>query len=165
MDIKHTIKDNYLDETDYKNIKNIMLGKEFPWLFSDNVSSSNDKSKFSFFWNHVFFLQNHGVTSPFFKSLGPLLKKLEFKALIRVKANLYSNQGKIVEHKKHKDYNYRHKGALFYLNTCNGFTTLADGTKIESVGNRIVFFDPSIPHHSSTCTDENVRVNLNFNYF
>ena len=30
------------------------------------------------FWFHVFFLQNHGVTSSFFKSLGPLLKKLEF---------------------------------------------------------------------------------------
>ena len=164
-DIQHTIQDNYLNETDYKNIKNLMLGKEFPWIFSDNVSSSNDKTKFNFFWFHIFFLQNQGVTSSFFKNLGPLLKKLEFKALIRVKANLYSNQGKIVEHKKHRDYTYRHKGALFYLNTCNGFTTLADGTKIESVGNRILFFDPSISHHSSTCTDTSVRANINFNYF
>jgi hypothetical protein len=163
--IQYTIQDNYLNETDYKNIKNVMLGGDFSWHFFDTVASFNDQRKFHFFWTHVFFVQNAGVTSPLFKILNPILKKIKFKALIRVKANLYSNQGKIEEHQKHVDYPFKHKAALFSLNTCNGFTTLNDGTKIKSVGNRMLFFDPSIPHHSSTCTDASVRANINFNYF
>jgi len=165
MDIKHTVKDNYLDEAEYKNLKKIMLGGNFPWSFHETVSSYNDQHKSHFFWTHVFFSRDAGILSPFFKTLNPILKKLEIKALIRVKANLYSNQGKIEEHEKHIDYDFKHKGALFSLNTCNGFTMLEDNTKIKSVGNRILLFDPSIPHQSSTCTDTNVRVNININYF
>ena len=87
------------------------------------------------------------------------------KALIRAKANLYSNQSKIIEHDIHTDYPFKHKGVLFSLNTCNGFTEFEDKTKIQSVENRAIFFDPSLPHHSSTCTDAPTRVNINFNYF
>jgi len=165
MDIKHVIHDNYLNEGDHKNLKKLMMKETFPWSFKDTVASPFDKDKLHFYWTHIFFTQSSGITSPFFNMLLPILNKLEVKALIRVKANLYSNQGKIIEHKKHFDFVFEHKGALFSLNTCNGFTTLNDGTKIKSVGNRILLFDPSIPHHSSTCTDENIRVNININYF
>ena len=165
MDIKHVIHDNYLNEVDYKNLTTIMMKDKFPWLFKDTVASHLDKDNLHFYWSHSFFTQASGISSPFFNILLPILNKLKVKALIRIKANLYSNQGKIVEHEKHIDFNFEHKGALFSLNTCNGFTTLKDGTKIQSVGNRMLCFDPSISHHSSTCTDTNVRVNINFNYF
>ena len=166
MDIKHTVKDNYLNEDDYKNLKHIIMeGGTFPWHFFNTVANAGEQHKFNFYWTHVFFVHNAGITSPFFKILDPILRKLKFKALIRIRANLYSNQGEMKEHEKHVDYDFPHKGALFSVNTCNGFTALADGTKIKSVGNRILLFNPSIPHHSSTCTDTNVRVNINFNYF
>ena len=32
-------------------------------------------------------------------------------------------------------------GAIFSLNTCDGYTKFKDGTKVESVANRIVIFD------------------------
>ena len=162
--MKYTIKDNFLNEADYENIKNIILGEEFPWYFQQEVTYFT-KHKPHFFWGHVFFRQNQGITSSFFKILVPILKKLDIKALIRIKANLYSRDDKIKEHEKHVDYSFKHKGALFSVNTCNGFTMLADGTKIKSVGNRLLLFDTSQPHHSSTCTDAKVRVNINFNYF
>jgi len=166
MDIKHTVQDNYLNETDYKGLKKaIMLETNFPWYFTEKVAGMNDQREFYFYWAHIFFTQHGGVTSPFLNILSPILKKLKLKALIRVKANLYSNQGKIVEHENHVDFPFKHKTALFSLNTCNGFTVLAHNTKIKSVGNRMLFFDASKPHHSSTCTDENVRVNITFNYF
>ena len=167
MDIKYTIKDNYLDKEDYDKINNMISGREFPWYFSDTVIHSDDKPNINcFFWYHIFFRERGGgATTPFFKILIPILKKLEIKALIRIKANLYSNQGKIIEHGNHVDYPFKHKSALFFLNTCNGFTTLGDNTKIMSVANRMLFFDASIPHHSSTCTDTKVRININFNYF
>ena len=165
MDIKHIVQDNYLNETDYKNLKNIMLGGDFPWYFNDKVADMNDQDKFHFYWTHTFFKQDGGVTSSFYKILDPILKKLKFKALIRIKANLFSNQGKIVEHEDHSDFPFAHKGALFSLNTCNGSTILKNNTKISSIANRMLLFDPSIPHRSSTCTDENTRVNININYF
>ena len=59
---------------------------------------------------------------------------------------------------------FPHKGAIFYINTNNGFTVLEDGTEIASVSNRLLLFNPSEPHHSTSCTDVKRRVNINFNY-
>ena len=156
--------DNFLNQADYEKLRNIMLGDDFPWYFQQEVLYFT-KDKTQFFWSHVFFEHDKGITSSFYKILDPLLKKLKFKALIRVKANLYSRQDKIIEHDNHSDFSFPHKGALFSLNTCNGFTILKDNTKIPSVGNRVLLFDPSIPHRSSTCTDAKVRCNININYF
>ncbi len=36
---------------------------------------------------------------------------------------------------------------------------------IDSVANRILFFDPSEEHSSSLCTDQKRRITINFNYF
>ena len=165
MDLKYIIKDDFLNQADYENIKNIILGNEFPWYFQHEVANLDTCLPDQFFWGHIFFKHNQGITSAFYKILDPILKKLNFKALIRIKANLYSNQGKIVEHEDHSDFPFAHKGALFSLNTCNGSTILKNNTKISSIANRMLLFDPSIPHRSSTCTDEKTRVNININYF
>ena len=164
MDIKYTIKDNFLNQADYENIKKIILGDEFPWYFQEGVAQ-DEKHDFQFFWTHVFFEPDQGVNSGFYKILDPLLKKLDVKALVRIKANLFSNRYKMEQYQKHADYPFKHKTALFSLNTCNGFTTLADDTKIESVGNRILLFDGSLPHAASSCTDAKARWNININYF
>ena len=62
-----------------------------------------------------------------------------------------------------KDYNFDHKGALFSLNTCDGHTNV-DGTKVDSVKNRMLFFNPQVIHNSTNCTDEQFRCNININY-
>ena len=159
MDMKYTLKDNYLNKEDYNNLKRIMLGNDFPWYFQDEAVYKPQE------WAHAFFNHNDGITSGFFNILKPILKKLDIKALIRVKANLYTNHGKIEEHKNHSDFPFPHQGALFALNTCNGFTMFSNNTKIKSIGNRILLFDPSNPHYSATCTDARIRCNININYF
>ena len=167
--IEYTLKNNFLNQADYENIKNTILGEEFPWYFQYGVAVSKNIERASgeeeYLMGHTFFREHQGITSSFYKILDPILKKLKFKALIRIKANLYSNQGKIVEHDDHSDFPFSHKGALFSLNTCNGFTILKNNTKIKSVANRMLLFDPSTPHHSSTCTDAKMRCNININYF
>jgi hypothetical protein len=171
MNIKYTVKDNFLNQADFENIKNSMFGDKFPWYFQDGVSEYKSKAELKsqsvFYWTHMFFngYPNKGVASSFYPILDALIKKLKVKALIRVKANLYSNQGKIIEHEKHTDLPFKHEGAIFSLNTCNGFTILKDNTKIKSVANRLLLFDPSVPHHSSTCTDAKARWNININFF
>ena len=99
--IEYTLKNNFLNQADYENIKNTILGEEFPWYFQYGVAVSKNIERASgeeeYLMGHTFFREHQGITSSFYKILYPILKKLKFKALIRIKANLYSNQGKIVE--------------------------------------------------------------------
>ena len=86
-------------------------------------------------------------------------------SLDRIKINFYPNTSELHEHDMHRDYAHTHKGALLSLNTCDGYTKLKDGTKIDSVANRMLVLDSSELHCSTTCTDQPVRLNINFNYF
>jgi len=47
----------------------------------------------------------------------------------------------------------------------NGYIIFEDGTKIESVKDRLLTFNGSEIHASSTCTDEARRISLAVNYF
>mgnify|MGYP003125354820 CR=1 FL=1 len=69
----------------------------------------------------------------------------------------------IHHHADHVDAEIPHKGAILYLNTNNGLTVV-DGVEVESIRNRLLLFDPTIPHHSTTCSDKPFRANINFNY-
>ena len=63
------------------------------------------------------------------------------------------------------NFDFRGKTAIFYLNTNNGYTLFEDGTKIESVANRLLTFDANLPHTGTSCTDKQFRCVLNINYF
>ena len=95
----------------------------------------------------------------------PKFKKLaNFKTMIRIKINAYPYTNVVKEHKEHIDFNYEHIGAVFSLNTCDGYTKFSDGTKVESIANRIVFFDASKYHQSTTTSNAKLRYNINFNF-
>ena len=59
---------------------------------------------------------------------------------------------------------FGHKAAILYLNTNDGYTIIGD-EKVESIANRLLRFDATQMHHSTTCTDQQYRANINFNYF
>ena len=90
--------------------------------------------------------------------------------LIRMKLNLYTNQGKNVEMKPHKDYvelNYDFKTCVFNLTTCNGGTVLLVDDKeilIPSVENQLIVMDGNIEHFGITQTDKKTRVLINYNF-
>jgi hypothetical protein len=76
---------------------------------------------------------------------------------------MYINQGiGVVEHSEHKDYEFSHFGGLFSINTCDGYTRIGD-EKIPSVANRMILFDPSVPHTSTSTSDSKYRMNINMN--
>jgi hypothetical protein len=160
--MKYEIIDNFLPIEEFIKIKNLMLSSEFPWYYNNSVSHENIQD--SFYFTHNFF-NNHRINSHQFDLLFPIINKLNIKSIIRAKGNFYPKTLEIEEHGKHVDFKYKHNGFLFYINTNNGFTRLKDGTKIESIENRGLLFDASIEHNSSTCTDQNGRININFNYF
>ena len=95
----------------------------------------------------------------------PIIDAIDPVALIRVKANLYPNVGVYHQHGWHSDLEVTHKAAIFYINTNNGHTVLEDGTKIDSVENRMLLFDPHTPHNSTTTSNAKGRFNINCTYF
>jgi len=114
---------------------------------------------------HVFYNQRQNFQSQYFPLVYDLLNKIQPKALIRVKANLYLNMGKgVVEHAPHTDYSFSHNGGVFSMNTCDGYTKQGD-EKADSVENRLVTFDAGVKHQSTSVSNTKVRMNININYF
>ena len=50
------------------------------------------------------------------------------------------------------------------MNTNDGYTKFEDGTKVESVANRMVTFPNSMKHTGTTTSNSEYRLVINFNY-
>ena len=160
--------DDFLDKKDFLFIHNLIMKDPFPWFYMDSYEETGlDKSKsdnFSYYLHNLY--DDSMPRSPHFEHIFPyFLNKIDLKSLIRVKVNNYAREDKLIEHELHTDYDYSNNGAVFSINTCDGNTKFEDGTKVESVANRIVLFDASKPHCSTNTTNQPRRVNINFNYF
>lgn len=97
-----------------------------------------------------------------FHSLGD---EFSVNAIIRSKINCYPQTADNVIHFWHCDRNHHHKGAIFSFNDCDGYTEILGYGKIQSKANRLFLFDPSVPHRSTSCTDQSFRFNVVINYF
>jgi hypothetical protein len=162
--MQYKIIDNYLPKEEFEKIRDIIMSAEFPWYYAPNVAYKNKHVDGVMYFTHIFY-KNGLVNSNFYELLSPLISKIDAKAMIRVKGNMYPNIGNRGKELDHTDYNFEHKGAIFYINTNNGPTVFEDGTEIEAVENRILFFEPHKMHSLFYCTDQKVRVNININYF
>ena len=183
--MKPVIIDNFLDKQSFHNLQNIILGDDFNWFYNvgiDYPEKKNDKFQFT----HIFYKTNVGVNSDQYEILNPILTKFKPKEIFRIKSNLLTRTPNIVENEFHVDAD-KHSfwtsqeshylklvseeklnqlsTSIFYVNTNNGYTKFEDGTKVESVANRIVTFPANMKHTGTSCTDEKTRVVINFNYF
>lgn len=161
------IIDNYLPEQTYHNIRNQMLAFNFPWFSSKIVNDSPQNYKRNVQMIHMFYT-NHAPQTDHLEIIYPLLDKIQPLSIIKIKANFMTGTDRIVEHGLHNDITEAEdrpyiKTAIYYLNTCDGYTMFEDGTKVESVGNRFVEFPNSMRHTGTSTTDE-YRMVLNLNY-
>ena len=165
MDIK--VIDNFLDKENFSNIKILLLHNEFPWFLSqvlDKELSNTHKYNFQFY--HLFYAEEN-KTSPFFEALQPILKKIDPLKIDYIKSNLLTSTYEIIKHGFHVDIpsspsNYR--TSIFYVNNCDGYTEFEDGTKVFSKENRFVTFPTKMRHTGTTCTNNHIRLVINFNY-
>ena len=170
MKLKYKVIDNFLDEEYFDTLATLFTDKEktenvgMPWYFQSNITGYHNVVEDNIFYMTHMLYDGDMPMSPFYDNLIPLLKKLDLKCLIRVKGNLYPNTETPHEHPMHTDYDFPHSGAILSMNTCDGYTKLKDGTKIDSVANRILLFDASNEHCSSTTTNVPARINININY-
>ena len=151
---------NVLDKNIANNIKEILLSNNFGWYLQNVIVNTKCRDKY---FVHNFF--DGTINSAFFdKIIIPILGQFTYKNIIRVKANLYPKTSKIIEHPFHIDNNGEHKVAIYYVNSNNGKTIFKNGKSIKSEENKLLLFSGQKEHKSTTCTDENFRINININY-
>ena len=189
--MEYQVIDNFLDEKYFNELQSLLLSNQFPWYAEKGVVRPEDEGENLFFMVHALYAGNV-PQSEFYNKLIPLLHKLGVSCLLRIKANFFPNTPKIFEHAMHTDYEAERgyttfdkdgnvieskmvkrdssdkqqasSGALLYINTCDGYTKLEDGTKIESVANRVLLHNPMNEHCSTTTSNAHARINININY-
>ena len=164
------IIDNVLSQKRFDELYESITDHGFPWhLQNTGVSMEGDGS---FQFTHQFCDQT-GWRSPFDSLMKPMYYRLGVNKLYRCKVNLTLKTKKTYEFLPlHEDISFKegstpfdYNTAIFYLNTNNGYTLFEDGTKINSVANRMVTFTGPTLHTGATQTDERFRFVLNFNYW
>jgi hypothetical protein len=137
-----------------------------PWYFTDRVVSTEKH----FMFGHTFMEDGQIINPRFFEPvrgmLLPMQQKLEFIGVSRIRAVLYTNQGREIRHPTHVDVpldsgvSDKFRIAVFHVNTCNGKTVIGDQS-IESVENQLVVFE-NVPHYGTVQTDTDTRVVIDF---
>jgi hypothetical protein len=180
---KFEVFDNFLHHNDFELLKDtVYFNQNFPFFLSNSITYTDKNSPdyndenikkiqnqpWCWYGTHMIYEDDQPRSKLYemineffifkFKSLGI------FKSLIRVKANFYPYTEKLKENISHTDYPYSHYAAVFSINTCDGFTRMFDKTKIDSIENRLVLFDGSLPHNSTTTSTNSGRFNINFNF-
>ena len=168
------IVDNFLDSYNFNILKKTFLynegGMDFPLHLKIGVSNkdANDGIYFTHCLKHDDFFNGKAVPhSPFLDLLQPVIFKLSAQKIYRIQFNLYPKTFFKVHHAFHRDHEESHKGCILSLNTNNGQTIIKNNPfniGVKSIANRALFFDPSIPHKSTTCSNKDFRANIIFNY-
>ena len=163
------IHDDYLTISELAWVRE-GFSRDFPWFFHDHLNDeSNDKPMLgNYYFNHCLIERGQVLSPEHLIVFRPLIDKLNIRLddIMRMKANLYPRTQRRVHHRSHVDYQPGSGfTALFYLNTNNGLTVVDGKKKIKSVENRMLFFDGSQKHHSTTCTNTNFRITVNFSIF
>ena len=168
MQFPMEVVDNFLEENAFLKLQQAIISDNFPVFYQpDGVGVSTDDGSDIRIINFTHNLYTDGeARSSFYNFVAEsLFSKYNINKIIRAKVNCYPRTSRIVRHPFHYDFDYSHKGALFYLNTCNGRTKFKSGPRVKSVANRVLFFDPLTLHASTSCTDQRCRWNIQVNYF
>ena len=166
MDIE--IVDNFIKREKFQEIKNTILGPFFPWYYNpsiiDPINDVDDKRFQDFQFIHTFY-KFYSPQSPYIDLINPLIEKINPISIVRIKANLNTYKNENFLYGMHVDYNFPEvTSAIFYINSNNGNTVFENGMNVEAVENRIVFFNSSIKHSGTSCTDQKTRCVINFNF-
>lgn len=163
-----TITDNLLAPADYRALVAALDSRNFPWersqVLSDGQTELNATDNLQLV--HGLFLWNRDgeYRSPWLPIIAPVLAHFGRIRLLKAKLNRTLRQSRHIEYGMHVDTRApRAVTAILYLNTNDGYTLFADGTRIASVANRLVQFDAALLHTGASCTDSPYRQVLNLN--
>ena len=171
------LTDDFLTQAEYKTLFDTLFFKKFPWQYSEYKVNGDFESIENFQFVHSFFRsENHygGLIhdkSDHFNLLLPILSRLEYIGLHRIKANLQPLFKEPYKSDFHTDYGDKNgtceymTTGIYYVNTCNGYTEFEDGSKVQSRANRWIQFPSNLAHRGVSQTDMRVKSVINFNFF
>ena len=171
------ITDNFLEQSVFEDMQNIFMRGDLPWWYRDFTVDYPEEGDYDFQFVHMLYLpENFYQTSDelFDKICKPVIEKISPMSIYRIKANLTTRAPENMGSDFHIDIDNLKNNpeklkqwttAIFYINTNNGYTEFEDGTRVESVANRIVNFPANLKHRGTRCTDQKIRIVINFNYF
>ena len=177
--MSYFVVDDFLPEEDYRSVRDIITGDNFPWYLRNSVTGgiaagvNADDDPLEACLSHYFYSgmgTTIGVQSSFYDSCcTPILRKLLLDRLnntmvVRIKANCYPRTESLRTHQFHIDHTFPHETLLVGFSSNDGYTLLETGEKIKSEENRALFTTDSLPHASTNCTNLNCRINLNVTF-
>ena len=158
------IIDNFLSDYYFGIVESFFMGDQMPWYYKNNTVREGDRK--SIFTTSI--LQNGSSerNDELFSIVEPCIQKLGCKSLFRIKANceLPTFFHRKTEYHIDLPFDPPIKTSIYYVNTNNGWTHIKGHGKVKSVANRMVTFDSNQYHAGVTCTNEERRVVVNFNW-
>ena len=179
MDLK--IIDNFLHPRVFDRLLKIVESNLFTWVWNNDTYINPVTKKGDNIWmfSQLLFVSPKMTGGPGAHALYPAFQVLEdyqaeiypFKEVMKLKLNLYPNQGKNITHSRHTDVpdgaglNKLITTSVFNFHTCNGATVVEiDGknNNIPSKANQLILFDNTW-HYGITQSDIPRRIVLNLN--
>ena len=173
------IYDTFLPIDQWKQMYNLILEVgAFPWKYNKRKVGMGKDSLGNYQFTHLLYSfhsmrgEAAHTTSPQIDVVKPILDRVKFLALHKVKANLeplkqerhFSTWHTDVIGEGNKPCNTM-TTAIYYVNTCDGYTEFEDGTKVDCVANRLAVFPGNLKHRGVSQQDTKVKCVINLNYF
>lgn len=159
--------DNFLSKQEFNILYYNIFSKYFPWILARIDPPKYDYTMHNCQFVHMF-CGEEGY-SKYFHIIDNLCNQIqtcldEDVLLVRAKCNITCNVGYDYPGFYHVDNICPGYTAIYYLNTCNGYTELESGEKIHSKENRLLIFPMDVKHRGVRSTDTPWRSVINFNF-
>ena len=169
---KMQIIDDFMPEQWHRQLcENVIDNPYFPWFDNRVLRQDNAvEDKINQHFCHLLYKERE-VKSHDFAFFVPLFEQLNVDMIYRSQLNLTTCTSEIREFGYHidnpldNDYMKYCKTAVYYINTCDGYTGFEDGRRVDSVANRLLLFPSDVMHTSTTTTSHRSRYVININYF
>ena len=168
------IINNFLDKKTADNVEKLLLSKDFNWFFQPNTYGNNykpiSKNEIETYQLTHNFCEGT-INSPFFNFIVNLIKDINYKSVLRIKANLVGNISNLDKEKHqpiHTDRTDKNcKTLLYYVNDSDGDTIFFDNEnkiykRVKPKKNKAVLFDSNIKHAGSNPINSPYRAVINF---
>lgn len=157
---------DFLPPQHFADVRQLLMTNMLPWYYTDRVVSTEKH----FMFGHTFMEDGQVINPRYFEPvrgmLLPMQQKVKFIGVSRIRAVLYTNQGREIQHPTHVDIpldsgvSDKFRIAVFHVNACNGKTVVGD-QEIVSRENQLIIFE-NVPHYGTVQTDTDTRVVINF---
>jgi len=159
------VEDNFLEESDHKELLALLTSWEFPWFYQQTLTAGSDDLQ-AFGFNHWLSAEEH----PAYANLVTQMESaLDACKCLRVRADmtLYNPNG--YQHAYHVDSEEDHMVCIYYVNDSDGDTLIRQDEfhevwHVPPRANRLLIFHGKYYHtgHSPVKHKSRILINANF---